>query len=66
MEAILMANEIEKTVKTSATIAKVSTFSGLRAISYLAIPLFELVLMAGVVYGIVSLPAKLLGLGGEE
>jgi len=53
-------------VKTSATIAKVSTFSGLRAISYLAIPLFELVLMAGIVYGIVSLPAKLLGLGGEE
>jgi len=59
-------DEIDTTVRVSGAIAKASTAGGIRAIAYLAIPLFELVIMAGIVYGIVALPARLMGLGGDE
>lgn len=61
-----VAKEVNETVRVSGAIAKASTFGSIKAVSYLAIPLLELVIMAGVVYGIVSIPARFFNIGGDE
>ena len=48
------------TAKTSSQIAVVSILATIRAVSYSAIPILQVVLMAGFVYGMIALPKMLI------
>lgn len=52
---------LEDTAKATGEVAKASTKSAFAAVSILAIPLLELVLLAGLVIAIVDIPRRLLG-----
>ena len=51
---------IGDTDKTSSQIAVVSSLATIRAVSYSAIPILQVVLMAGFVYGMIALPKMLI------
>jgi hypothetical protein len=51
---------IGDTAKTSSQIAVVSSLATIRAVSYSAIPILQVVLMAGFVYGMIALPKMLI------
>jgi len=51
---------IGDTAKTSSQIAVVSSLATIRAVSYSAIPILQVVLMAGFVYGMIALQKMLI------
>ena len=51
---------IGDTAKTSSQIAVVSSLATIRAVSYSAIPILQVVLMAGFVYVMIALPKMLI------
>jgi hypothetical protein len=54
---------IEQTVKESGDVAEATTKSAIRAVSIMAIPLLELVILTGVVILIIDLPARFIKRG---
>lgn len=52
---------ISETADQSAMVAKATTKSMVRALAITAIPVLELALAAGLVYGIIVLPMRILG-----